>query len=225
MIIYTLKKITRDFKKYIHYAKRQQVLFYKNKVKIEENVSIDSSCKNIGKYTFIGSDSILGPATGSIGAFCSFASNVIIGPNSHYMNRISTSSSLFGYKNHKNYEKNIREKSYKEYKSGINSKKTIIGNDVWVGHNTIVMAGVTVGDGAVIGGGSIVTKDVEPYSIVAGNPARVIKYRFKEETIKRLVENRIYENDKELLFDIFVKYKDLELDSCIDDFLIELNRK
>lgn len=225
MLFYFIKNITKDFKTYLHNIKHRYVLYCKNKVKIEENVSIDSSCKNIGKYTFIGNNTILGPACESIGSFCSFASNVIIGPNSHYMNRISTTSFLFGYKNHKNYEENIREKSYKEYKSGINSKKTIIGNDVWIGHNTIVMAGVTVGDGAIIGGGSIVTKDVEPYSIVAGNPARLIKYRFKEETIKKLIDSKVYENDKELLFDIFVKYKDLELDNCIDDFLIELNRK
>jgi len=59
-----------------------------------------------------------------------------------------------------------------------------IGNDVWIGHSAIILAGVTVGDGAVIGAGSVVTKDVQAYAIVAGNPARIIRYRFDEKTIR-----------------------------------------
>jgi virginiamycin A acetyltransferase len=63
-----------------------------------------------------------------------------------------------------------------------------IGNDVWVGSNVIIMSGVTIGDGAVIGAGSVVTSDIEPYTIVAGNPAKVIKKRFSDEVIARLLE-------------------------------------
>ncbi len=63
---------------------------------------------------------------------------------------------------------------------------TIIGNDVWIGTRTMLIGGIHVGDGAIIGAGSIVTKDVPPYAVVAGNPARVIRYRFEEETIRKL---------------------------------------
>lgn len=63
-----------------------------------------------------------------------------------------------------------------------------IGNDVWLGKNALILSGVTIHDGAVIGAGSIITKDVAPYSIVAGNPARHMKYRFDQSTINRLLE-------------------------------------
>ena len=65
---------------------------------------------------------------------------------------------------------------------------TVIGNDVWIGSEAIVMPGVTIGDGAVIGTRSLVTRDVEPYAIVGGNPARVIRKRFDEEQIALLLE-------------------------------------
>jgi virginiamycin A acetyltransferase len=65
---------------------------------------------------------------------------------------------------------------------------TIIGNDVWIGHNASVMPGVTVGDGAVVATNSTVTKNVEPYSIVGGNPARLIKKRFPDEQIEVLLQ-------------------------------------
>jgi acetyltransferase-like isoleucine patch superfamily enzyme len=64
----------------------------------------------------------------------------------------------------------------------------VIGNDVWIGYRAIILSGVTIGDGAVIGAGAVVTKDVEPYAIVAGNPARLIRKRFDDETIRRLLE-------------------------------------
>ncbi len=63
----------------------------------------------------------------------------------------------------------------------------IIGNDVWIGNEAIIMSGVTIGDGAVIGARAVVTKSVQPYSIVAGNPAKIIKKRFDNRTIDRLL--------------------------------------
>ena len=65
---------------------------------------------------------------------------------------------------------------------------TVIGNDVWLGYRSTILPGVTIGDGAIIGMGSIVTKDVAPYSIVGGNPAKVIKYRFEPDEIEALLE-------------------------------------
>ncbi|MFA5713889.1 MAG: CatB-related O-acetyltransferase [Bacteroidales bacterium] len=71
--------------------------------------------------------------------------------------------------------------------------KIIIGNDVWIGDNAIVLPGVTVGTGAIIGAGAVVTKDIAPYSIVAGNPAKLIKMRFSQEAIERLLESKWWE--------------------------------
>lgn len=67
---------------------------------------------------------------------------------------------------------------------------TIIGNDVLIMYNAMILSGVTIGDGAIVGAGAVVTKDVPPYAVVAGNPARIIKYRFSEEQIKALLEIR-----------------------------------
>ncbi len=69
-----------------------------------------------------------------------------------------------------------------------NKGDTIVGNDVWIGHQALIMPAVTIGDGAIIASGSIVTKDVPPYAIVAGNPAKVIRKRFDEHTITSLLE-------------------------------------
>ncbi len=71
-----------------------------------------------------------------------------------------------------------------------NAGDTVIGNDVWIGSEAIIMPGVTVGDGAVIGTRALVTRDVEPYAIVAGNPARTIRKRFSDEEIAMLLELR-----------------------------------
>lgn len=65
-------------------------------------------------------------------------------------------------------------------------ERTYVGNDVWIGERATVLSGLTIGDGAVIGGGSVVTKDVGPYEIWAGNPARFIRKRFDDETISKL---------------------------------------
>ncbi|MGI4804002.1 MAG: CatB-related O-acetyltransferase, partial [Janthinobacterium lividum] len=67
---------------------------------------------------------------------------------------------------------------------------TVVGNDVWIGYKATIMPGVTIGDGAIIGSGAVVTKDVEPYSIVGGNPTKTIRKRFDEAKIKTLLEMR-----------------------------------
>jgi virginiamycin A acetyltransferase len=69
-----------------------------------------------------------------------------------------------------------------------NKGDTIIGNDVWIGHEALIMPAVTIGDGAIIASRSVVTKDVPPYSIVGGNPAKIIRQRFDGATIETLLE-------------------------------------
>ena len=72
-------------------------------------------------------------------------------------------------------------------------KKTLIGSDVWIGSNSVILAGVTVGHGAVIGAGSVVTKNVPPYAIVFGNEAKVRRYRFDPDLIEDLLKTRWWE--------------------------------
>ena len=115
-----------------------------------------------------------------IGRYCSFAGNVKYFGGNHPMHYVSMSPFF--------YNKKWGGFDVKD----IERKTLTIGNDVWVGYNVIITNKCqNIGNGAVIGAGSVVTKDVPPYSIVAGNPAKIIRYRFDEDTIK-MIENSKY---------------------------------
>ncbi len=125
-----------------------------------------------------------------IGKFCMIASDVkfIMNGANHLTNAISTYPfAIFG----NGWEKAMEEKEYPQ-KGNI-----IIGNDVWIGYNATIMAGVTIGDGAIIATNATVVKDVAPYSIVGGNPATEIKKRFPPETIEKLLELKWWDWDIE----------------------------
>lgn len=79
---------------------------------------------------------------------------------------------------------------------------TVIGNDVWIGRESVIMPGVKIGDGSIIAAYSIVTKDIEPYSVVGGNPAKFIKKRFDDELIELLLQTRWWDFAPEKLVDI-----------------------
>ena len=139
---------------------------------------------SIGKYT-----SIWGPNITiashcnhiSIGSFCSIARNVSIQESNHNPYKITTYNIL----------RNLFDQSVN---SDMISKGSIeIGNDVWIGANAIILSGCSIGNGAIIASGSIVTKNVPHYAIVVGNPAKIIKYRFDPETIEKLEEIKWWE--------------------------------
>lgn len=87
---------------------------------------------------------------------------------------------------------------------------TIIGNDVWIGDSSLLLEGVHIGNGAIVAAGAVVTKDIPPYSVVAGVPARIIKYRFTEKQIKALEVSRWWENDVEWLKKHIDEFEDIE---------------
>ena len=127
-----------------------------------------------------------------IGSYCSIADDILI--------------FLAGNHNYKNvstypfYCKGWDTPSGYECKS-LSKGSVIIGNDVWIGEKSIIMSGISIGDGAVIGSGSVVTKNVEPYSIVAGNPAQRIKYRFSPDQIEKLLEIKWWDFCEDLIRD------------------------
>ncbi|MFA9372819.1 MAG: CatB-related O-acetyltransferase [Poseidonibacter sp.] len=113
-----------------------------------------------------------------IGSFSSIANGVIIGGEMHPIDWVSTSPVFYEGKDsiHTKYSEHKREKSL----------ITTVGHDVWIGQNCLIKQGVKIGNGAVIGMGSVVTKDVLPYSVVAGNPSKLIKMRYNAEIITNL---------------------------------------
>lgn len=133
----------------------------------------------VGAYSYCSYDCNI--INARIGKFCSLANEIIIGGDEHPMEWLSTSP-VFQDVKHSGPAKKFARHTLPV------AKETVIGNDVWIGDRAIIKQGVTVGDGAVIGAGAIVTKDVPPYAVVAGVPAKVIKYRFDEETIRQLLE-------------------------------------
>lgn len=90
---------------------------------------------------------------------------------------------------------------------------TIVGNDVWFGYDALIMPGVTVGDGAIIATRSVVTKDVPPYAVVAGNPAKVVKMRFDPRTIERLLAIKWWDWDIETISAHIPQICGLDLDA------------
>lgn len=134
----------------------------------------------IGAYSYIGNKTVLENA--EIGRFCSISDNCRIGMGSHTLNYLSTCSVFTEAINGTQYSWVDKDTN------AAKTLKTVIGNDVWIGYQSIILGGITVGDGAVIGAGAVVVKDVPPYAVVGGVPAKVIKYRFPEEIIKELVD-------------------------------------
>ena len=162
-----------------------EILGLDKTVKLPRNVALSrDSCQpiKIGKYTYVGEYSVLYGHT-YIGRYCSIARNVAIGAAGHRLDMLSTSPIPF-------------KAPMTESGSGVeNYPETNIGNDVWIGIGATILMGIQVGHGAVIAAGAVVTKDVPPYAVVAGVPAKVIKYRFKDEIIKELLESKWWELD------------------------------
>lgn len=158
---------------------------YKVQIKLNCNVSKNSSFAkevcvgdrvtlsdvSVGDFSYIGNNVCCFNA--DIGKYVSIGPNVSIGENEHFINKITTSNALLTYKQRKEYEI-------------YNSRRCVIGHDVWIGRNVFVKKGVNIGNGAVVAAGAVVTKNVSEYSVVGGVPAKIIKMRFNEEKISYL---------------------------------------
>ena len=133
-----------------------------------------SSSAIIGYGTYIS-----GPGTiihnCKIGKYSSIASGVSIGLENHDIYKFSTHPIV---------------NNLKEYQNNLKKGETIIGNDVWIAAGSVILEGVKIGDGAVIGANSTIIEDIPPYAVVVGSPGRIIKYRFKKETIKKIYSHK-----------------------------------
>lgn len=180
---------------------------------IDKTAAISSGVKfyrsRIDKYSYIGRNSFIIDA--NIGKFCCIAPGCNIGGTGHPLNWVSTSSVFHKWDN-------ILKKNFSRHEYDIFSE-TVIGNDVWIATNAMIKAGVKISDGAVIGMGSVVTKDVGPYEIWAGNPARCIKKRFDDDTICKLLDMKWWDLSESELTERAQYFNNVEL------FLKEYNKK
>lgn len=164
---------------------------FNNKTKLGYNSRVLSNCvlnnSELGSFSYVGKNCLIQNTI--IGKYCSIANNVSIGLGKHPTKHFTTSP-LF-YKRNNTFKINLVDKDleFSEY------KKTIVENDVWIGYGAIVMDGIKISNGAIIGAGSIVTKDIPPYAIAVGIPAKIIKYRFDNNKIDKLIKSSWWDND------------------------------
>jgi acetyltransferase-like isoleucine patch superfamily enzyme len=175
---------------------------------IGRNTQIGPDVK-AGKYFSMGEDCYCARAT--IGRYTAFGSRTSINPFSHPTNWLS----IHEFQYHPNpdaYDWFEEWQKVKKLPRATLFKYVNMGNDVWTGLNVTVLGGVTVGDGAILATGSVVTKDVAPYAIVAGAPARFIRFRFPEETVVRLQAVRWWDLPLPLLSGLPFD----QIDRCLD---------
>lgn len=159
---------------------------------IDPTAAVESGCQivqsEIGRHSFCGYDCTI--LNVSIGSFCSISDQVFIGGAAHPLHFVSTSPVFLSHRD--SVKAKFARHDYQHL------PRTSIGHDVWIGFGARIGAGVTIGHGAVVGMGAVVVKDVADYTIVAGNPARVIRRRFDDRIIAALLKSNwwAYDDDE-----------------------------
>lgn len=181
----------------------------------EGNNTVQKECQlvncRVGKYTYVSRSTRLAGCI--IGRFCSIAPQVEnIGGEHPVKDFVSTHPIFYSKRVSHSF---VDKDKYQEYKWIDSDKKiqNIIGNDVWIGTGATIMEGIIIGDGAVIAANAHVVKNVPPYAIVGGNPAKIIKYRFEQNQIEKLLKIQWWNMDEQYLRD------HADLFSNVDEFL------
>ncbi|MCD7771218.1 MAG: CatB-related O-acetyltransferase [Oscillospiraceae bacterium] len=213
-----LKKIAKRLLLYKRVKKTKSrivSLMHMEDVEIEGHNSIGANCRfnsvRMGMYSYVAGECFFSHTR--IGRFCSIGSNVRIATGAHPTSSFVSTHPVFYDVDTAVGKGFVKNNKFEEYKYTDKSKKVLldIGNDVWVASNALFVDGITVGDGAVIAAGSIVTHDVPPYAVVAGVPARVIKYRFTDDDIDFLQKLKWWDQPLEWI------QEHAELFSNVDD--------
>jgi phosphonate metabolism protein (transferase hexapeptide repeat family) len=165
----------------------------------------------LGDYSYIVNDGEVAYTT--FGKFCSIAAMARINPGNHPMARATQS--------HITYRASAyfpSERDEEEFFAWRRASAVIIGHDVWIGHGAIILPGRSVGTGAVVAAGAVVTKNVEPYAIVAGNPARVIRQRFPAAVARRLEHLAWWDWDHDRLRAALPDFRQLSIEDFLEKY-------
>jgi len=182
-------------------------------VNLSPNLAINAGHVMIGDYSYIGSGRIssLSNTQITIGKFTSIASgiNIIGALHKHHISTYGLS-------------KLLKDTDRRGLVHGISRGDIIIGNDVWIGTNAIVLSGIKISDGAIIGAGAVVTKNIPPYAVAVGVPAKVMKNRFSDEDIELLMNARWWDWSHEKIIRCIPMFYDQSL--SVSDFLINAEK-
>ncbi|MBN2735907.1 MAG: hypothetical protein JXR70_02925 [Spirochaetales bacterium] len=140
-----------------------------------------------------------------IGKFCSIASHVRINPGNHPMHRVMQHHCTYRRK-----QFGFSDFDDDDFFNWRRSNKCKLGHDVWVGHGAVIMPGVSISTGAVIGSGAVVTKDIGPYEIAVGVPARTINKRFSDKVIEKLILSEWWNWDRSTLEERFSDFYNVD---------------
>lgn len=164
----------------------------------------DHTFWNVGRYSY--SRSQIDYAKTVVGDFTSIAAGCMIAPGNHPIDYLSTSPfkySPYSLMHDSEYERDVNKKC---------QGQVVIGNDVWIGANCVILDGVTIGDGAVVAAGAVVTRDVDKYSIVGGVPAREIRKRFSNDEIDRILKSKWWRLPESVLKELPLN----NIEKCLD---------
>lgn len=189
-----------------------KILYFSDDLTIEEYIRIRVGyfLPTMGSFSYTRSP--IPPSRTAIGRYCSLADNIRVFDEDHPIHSFTTSTLL--YKDRLEFS-SVRknEKKFKTIKNIIpKAKKVILENDVWIGSHVALKPGITLHNGCCVGTGSVVTKDVPPYAIVAGNPAKIIKMRFPEKTIEKLLQTEWWTY-------CFSEFEGIDGNTKINDFI------
>ncbi|MGO1161637.1 DapH/DapD/GlmU-related protein [Brucella pseudogrignonensis] len=202
----------------------EDLRFQNSEPRIHSTAQLKSS--KLGRYADIGERVILREVTvgdftylernsegiyAEIGKFCSIASNVRINALEHPMERLTTHK--VSYRPNEYFRYLGVDGAFRERRQ---AKRVTIGNDVWIGHGAVITPGINIGHGAVIGANAVVTKDVAPYRIVGGVPARIIRKRFDDAIIERLLALCWWDWPVEKLYEAIPDIQTFEIEAFLE---------
>lgn len=165
----------------------------------------------MGDYSYVVNDSQI--AYASIGKFCSIAAMTRINPGNHPMHRAAQAH--FTYRASAYFPGEDDEDAFFAWRR---QHHVTFGHDVWIGHGAIVLPGRNIGTGAVVAAGAVVTKDVAPYTIVGGNPARVIRRRFEDSVAERLIDLAWWDWDHARLRHALPDFRNLSVEAFVEKY-------